>query len=261
MQRRIAVNPVDNIIVVEGVARTVLFSVSDNIRAVQWDGKQGHIEYADDSVRVLSPANYAAYVQPFVAVWEDACHSDKQRMNASQRLYLAKEQEIIAQADAAMRAFNSRYSHCEEETWPMQEAGARIIEGCEERTQHRSSVFILSQERLRNEAVAMVEALAAGRGIPPQTLAQTIIARADRAAWYRRHIFSEQCAFQEKLKKIASMDGEALAEHAEGLAEDSETAMTSALESFIVAYTGGEDFESSMADGLRKTPAIEEASP
>lgn len=140
-----------------------------------------------------------------------------------------KEQEIREKADEAIKQFNACYSSCEANTWPMQEAGARILCGSEGLARNGLVAFILTQEHLRKEAVALVEELAAGRHIPAYDLAEAILTKAHRLASYSELIFAEQRGFLESLQQTAELAGAEESEHN--------------VQAFEVMYTGYEDFE------------------
>lgn len=208
MKRSVTVVPADNMILVDGVAREIAFSVSPAVRALQWHGEDGHVEYADGSHRDLSMDLYDHYMAPFVALWESGLPLDvnKTQKNGLGKALGLKEQEIREKADEAIKLAKACYSFCEESTWPMQEAGARSLCDSERLVQNSLSSFILTQEPLRKEAVALVEKLADDRHVPALVLAEAIIIKADRFAKYSELIFSEQREFTQSLREIEALD-------------------------------------------------------
>lgn len=228
MKKNVSVVPADNIIVVDGIAREVVFSVDSGIRALQWYGDGGHVEYGDGSHRVLALNQFDTYLAPLVALWEKAAPVPAAPINNFHVILGLKKQEIREKADEAIKQFNACYSSCEANTWPMQEAGARILCGSEALARNGLVAFILTQEHLRKEAVALVEELAAGRHIPAYDLAEAILTKAHRLASYSELIFAEQRGLLKSLQQTAELAG----------VEESEDN----LHAFEVVYTGYEDF-------------------
>lgn len=214
MKRQVTILPADKTILVDGVARKIAFSVSSGIRALQWFGASGHVEYKDGSHRHLSLALYDSLIAPLLALWETASEIDdvEAKVGNFEVFLQVKQQEIRDRADAAVKEARSRYSLCEENTWAMQEAGARIVCDSEKYTKNTLAAFILGQEGLRHEGVALVEVLAAERGVDIQTLAEAIVLKADRLAAYETLVFEEQRQFSNALKKLAEGGGEARGE-------------------------------------------------
>lgn len=73
---RVTVVPVDRLVIVDGQALTFEFSAPERMHALQWDGKQGHIEWlgSDDEPphnEPLAADSYAGQVAPFVKLWQD----------------------------------------------------------------------------------------------------------------------------------------------------------------------------------------------
>lgn len=229
MKRNISVVPADKIIVVDGVAREVVFSVDSRIRALQWYGESGHVEYEDGTHRSLSLEQYDIYMAPLVALWENGPAIEAAPTSKFQVILSLKEQEIRDKADEAIKQFNACYSSCEADTWSMQEAGARILCGSEGLAKNGLVAFILTQAYLRKEAVALVERLAAGRHVSAYDLAKAILVKADRHASYSELIFAEQHEFAKSLQKIADFGG----------GEEGERN----VQAFEVVYTSYRDFE------------------
>ena len=71
---RVTVVPADRLVIVDGQALTFEFSAPERMHALQWDGKQGHIEWqgSDDEPphnEPLEAASYADQVAPYVDLW------------------------------------------------------------------------------------------------------------------------------------------------------------------------------------------------
>ena len=66
---RVTVVPEDKMVIVDGVARQVTMPAFPNIRAVQWEGDRGRIEYYD---REPTWFKDFAKIQPAVDAWEAA---------------------------------------------------------------------------------------------------------------------------------------------------------------------------------------------
>lgn len=73
---RVTVVPADRLVIVDGQALTFEFSAPERMHALQWDGKQGHIEWLGSEKNpphneVLDADSYADKVVPFVILWQD----------------------------------------------------------------------------------------------------------------------------------------------------------------------------------------------
>lgn len=73
---RVTVVPADKLMIVDGLALTFNFSAPKGMHALQWDGKQGHIEWqgSDDEPphnEPLAADSYAGQVAPYVELWEE----------------------------------------------------------------------------------------------------------------------------------------------------------------------------------------------
>ena len=69
----VIVVPEDKLIIVDGTPITLDFTYPSGLHAIQWDGKQGHIEWDDDYNWPLSADDATAYddeVAPYVALWQ-----------------------------------------------------------------------------------------------------------------------------------------------------------------------------------------------
>ena len=101
---RVTVVPADRLVIVDGLALTFDFSAPKGMHALQWDGKQGHIEWqgSDDEPphnEPLEAASYADQVAPYVDLWT----KEKERL-----------EQASAEAEAARLAeYNSEEARFE----------------------------------------------------------------------------------------------------------------------------------------------------
>ena len=111
----------DAVVGVNGTFRKVdLIGFPANVRAVQWDGTTGHIEY-DDSTN--TPLTSIAAFQPFIDRWTAAAPTPG-AANAQQRI-AAAHARINTAYEASVAALISGYPPNEVASWPKQEAEAR----------------------------------------------------------------------------------------------------------------------------------------
>lgn len=73
---RVTVVPADRLVIVDGQALTFEFSAPERMHALQWDGKQGHIEWLGSSDEPphnepLAADSYAGQVAPYVELWKE----------------------------------------------------------------------------------------------------------------------------------------------------------------------------------------------
>lgn len=73
---RVTVVPADRLVIVDGQALTFEFSAPERMHALQWDGKQGHIEWLGSGDEPphnvpLAADSYAGQVAPYVELWEE----------------------------------------------------------------------------------------------------------------------------------------------------------------------------------------------
>ena len=95
MPTTVTVVPSDKLIIVDGVAIVFdsPFTAPDNLHALQWYGKGGHIEWTDDINWPLEAEAYEDEVAPYAALWQ----AEK-----------ARREKVAAEAEAARLAeFNS----------------------------------------------------------------------------------------------------------------------------------------------------------
>jgi hypothetical protein len=69
---RVTVIPIDKTIGVDGRFLRFAFSAAPGIHAIQWYGDHGELEYVGHKTpnRLLTEADYAAAVKPYVDAWE-----------------------------------------------------------------------------------------------------------------------------------------------------------------------------------------------
>lgn len=73
---RVTVVPDDRLVIVDGQALTFDFSAPKRMHALQWDGKQGHIEWKGNGHEqprneLLDADSYSERVMPYVRLWEE----------------------------------------------------------------------------------------------------------------------------------------------------------------------------------------------
>lgn len=73
---RVTVVPADRLVIVDGQALTFEFSAPERMHALQWDGKQGHIEWLGSGDEPphnepLAADSYAGQVAPYVELWKE----------------------------------------------------------------------------------------------------------------------------------------------------------------------------------------------
>lgn len=73
---RVTVVPADRLVIVDGQALTFAFNAPERMHALQWDGKQGHIEWLGSGDEPpqnepLAADSYAGQVAPYVTLWKE----------------------------------------------------------------------------------------------------------------------------------------------------------------------------------------------
>ena len=73
---RVTVVPADRLVIVDDQALTFDFNAPGRMHALQWDGKQGHVEwlgYGHEPPRneLLTADSYADRIAPYVKLWEE----------------------------------------------------------------------------------------------------------------------------------------------------------------------------------------------
>jgi len=101
---RVTVVPADRLVIVDGQALTFDFNAPERMHALQWDGKQGHIEWLGSEKNpphneVLDADIYADRIAPYVKAWEEE---------------KARQEQAAAEAEAARLAeYNSEEARFE----------------------------------------------------------------------------------------------------------------------------------------------------
>ena len=112
----------DGLVGIGGTFRAVdLSTLPPGIRAMQWDGKRGHVEYDESANTQLDNAND---FQSFIELWKAAAPQPTILPSAT-----GPKQEALARIDSAYRnavnALKGGYPDDETRSWPIQEAEAR----------------------------------------------------------------------------------------------------------------------------------------
>jgi len=158
---RITIVRDDNMVGVDGIfRRNDLSAMPAGVRAVQWNGLSGHIEYDDAS---NMPLQDISDFQVFIDRWEAAAPQPPAPVPPSEPKTAAFNR-INAAYQAAIAAMNAGYPKDEIESWPKQEAEARAW---------------LSDPSI---ATPWMDGAAAGRGISKPQLAAKIMDRINRFA-------------------------------------------------------------------------------
>lgn len=119
---RITIVRDDSVVGVNGIFRRIdLSAMPAGIRAVQWNGVNGHIEYDD---MANSPLDSIADFQQFVDAWGAAAPQPAAPTTPSEPKTAALNR-INSAYQAAIAAMTSGYPKDEIESWPKQEAEAR----------------------------------------------------------------------------------------------------------------------------------------
>jgi len=110
----------DGIVGIDGTFRAVdLSGLDENVRAVQWDGDAGHVEY--DHSANTSLDNMNAY-QAFIDLWTAAAPAAPSAPTLEQ-IKAAARARIDMYYDAAVASLG--FSKSEMQSWPIQDAEAR----------------------------------------------------------------------------------------------------------------------------------------
>jgi hypothetical protein len=158
---RITIIRDDSVVGVDGIFRRIdLSAMPESIRAVQWNGVTGHIEY-DDAAN--APLGSITDFQQFVDAWIAAVPQPPVP-RAPAEAKAAALNRINAAYQAAVSAMITNYPKDEVESWPKQEAEARAWLNDPSAT------------------TPWMDGAAAGRGISKPQLASKIIDSANRFA-------------------------------------------------------------------------------
>jgi hypothetical protein len=114
----------DGLVGIGGTFRMVdLSTLPPGIRAVQWDGKRGHVEHDESANTKLD--NVEDF-QPFIELWKAAAPQPSQQVLP---VASGSKRDALARIDAAYRdateALKAGYPHDETRSWPLQETEAR----------------------------------------------------------------------------------------------------------------------------------------
>jgi hypothetical protein len=154
---RITIIRDDSVVGVDGVFRRVeLSALPERIRALQWNGTSGHIEYDEGANKPLY--DIAAF-QPFVELW-NAAGPQPSAPRSAQQMKAAALARIDRAYEAAIEAIITDYPGSEVASWPQQEAEARAW-----LTDARAST-------------PWIDAAAAGRDVDKAALIDRIITKA-----------------------------------------------------------------------------------
>jgi len=158
---RITIVRDDSVVGVDGIFRHIdLSAMPAAIRAVQWNGVNGHIEYDD---MANSPLDSIADFQQFVDAWRAAAPQPAAPATPPEPKTAALNR-INNAYQAAIAAMTAGYPEDEIESWPKQEAEARAW---------------LSDPDI---ATPWMDGAAAGRGISKSQLAAKIMENIKRFA-------------------------------------------------------------------------------
>ncbi|WON73742.1 hypothetical protein [Nitrosospira sp. Is2] len=147
----------DGVVGVDGVFRRVdLSTLPARIRALQWNGVSGHVEYDHGANTTLH--DLAAF-QTFVELWNAAAPQPPVPPGARQ-MTAAAFARIDSAYEAAVKAMTKSYPGDEVGSWPQQEAEARAW---------------LMDSRA---STPWIDAAATGRGIDKAALIDKIITKA-----------------------------------------------------------------------------------
>jgi hypothetical protein len=151
----------DNVVGVNGVFREVdLSELESGIRAVQWDGSAGHIEFEYGTNEDISDIDE---FQPFIDLWTSAAPPPAPEPTAAERI-AAAHARINSNYQDAVNALTAGYPDTEIASWPKQETEARAY--------------------IEDSAAAApwLRSAAASRGITVDELAGLVVANADALA-------------------------------------------------------------------------------
>jgi hypothetical protein len=161
---RVTVIRDDGVVGVDGIFRLVdLSALPAGIRAIQWNGSNGHIEYDEAANTALD--NVTAF-QPFIDLWNNAAPQSSPLPNVTiipptaSQLKAAAMKRINAAYQSAVDALTAGYPEDEVRSWPKQEAEAR------------------AWLQDSNAATPWIDGAAAGRGISKVDLIDRIMANA-----------------------------------------------------------------------------------
>lgn len=113
----------DGVVGVDGVFRSVdLSGMPEGVRAMQWDGEAGHVEYDDNEIANARIETIAA-IQAFIDLWNAAVPAPVEPIPAD--LIAAAHARINGAYDAAVHSLTAGYPQTEIDSWSKQESEAR----------------------------------------------------------------------------------------------------------------------------------------
>lgn len=117
----------DGVVGIGGIFRPVdLSALPAGIRAVQWNGVSGHIEYDEAANTILdSIADFQSFIHLWTAAEPQEIVSAPAGQSAASQMKAAATARINASYQAAVKAMTSGYPEDEINSWPKQEAEAR----------------------------------------------------------------------------------------------------------------------------------------
>jgi hypothetical protein len=160
---RVTVVRDDSYVGVDGVFRIVdLSSMPAGVRAMQWDGDNGHAEF-DNSAIANMPIDNISALQPYIDLWTAATPPAPPEPTQGERV-AAAHFRIMGDYEQAIYQMTAMYPPAEVASWPKQEAEARA--------------YVLD-----NEAnTPWLSGASSARGINKANLSDMIIRNADALA-------------------------------------------------------------------------------
>lgn len=192
----VTVVPADHLIIVDGVALRFDFPAPANLHALQWHEGQGHLEWTNGSPNhVLGPEDYATEVAPYVTLWEtekarleaEAAEAEAARLaeyNKPENARARKYAEINGGCEAALTALTATYPDRELLTFERQE---------------RESRALLARDA---SDVGHITAIAQGRGISVEELAQKVVAKAEAFSLASGALIGQRQAYEDALEAL-----------------------------------------------------------
>ena len=174
----------DGLVGIGGTFRLVdLSTLPPGVRAIQWDGAKGHVEY-DDSAN--TPLNNVEYFQPFIDLWTAAASPPP---SSPLPAFATTKATALARIDAAyqdtMNTITAGYPEDEVRSWPKQEAEARA--------------WLLNA----NAATPWIDGAVAGRSITKAELVDKIIAKATLFAKLHGELTGKRQNLRDRIAALA----------------------------------------------------------
>ncbi len=191
MREHVTVVPTDRLIRVDGIPLRFDFAAPGSLRALQWHGGSGHMEWTDDLNHPLTSVDYAQDVAPFVELWEAEkarLEAEAQRPPTLEEAKAAKLAEINAVADKAIATLTATYPDREIATFDKQEAEARAYAADP------------------TAATPLLSALSQARGMELPELVRRVIAKADAFAVACGSIIGQRQALEDRLDACETLE-------------------------------------------------------